>query len=570
MKKTVPLTEVEILRQKAEALLKKKSSKPISKFSKDEMLKLIHEIEVHEIELEMQNEELNRARNAQQLATKKYSELYDFAPCGYFTLSKEGNIIELNLLGAEMLGMARAHLTNSSLLFFISAETRQLFVNFLERVFNSSNKETAEVSLASVGKTPIAVLVTGIAQEGEEQCHVTMVNVTELVAAKESAQESDRLKSEFLANMSHEIRTPMNGILGMVQLLQKPGLESDVIQSYIILLKKSGDRMLNIINNIINISKIESGGAEVLITNVNVNEHMKYICTFFKTMAEKKGLQLSCKYPLPDIMPIVKSDSEKIYAILTNLVNNAIKFTEKGWVQIGYSIKLPNPAIGDEPESGLIEFFVNDSGIGIPADKHGLIFERFRQADQSKSRSYEGSGLGLSISKAFVEQLGGEIWVESNPGKGSEFHFTIQYHPVKESKITKPADLVEKGEKQIKKLKVVIAEDDEMSFQLLAIATKPFSKEVIHVRSGKEAVAVCGNNHDIDLVLMDIQMPLMDGYEATRQIRQFNKGVVIIAQTAFALADSKEKAMQAGCNDYVPKPINLNMLTDLIGRNIKS
>lgn len=569
MKKYGTLTEAEILRQKAETLLKKKSPKQISKFTEDEILKLIHEFEVHEIELEMQNEELNRTRNAQQLATEKYTELYDFAPCGYFTLSKEGKIIELNLLGAEMLGKERKYLVNSSLGFYISNDTKLTFTNFLERVFSTKSKESSEVTLSSVGNKPFAIQITGIAQENEEQCHVTMVNINELVAAKEKAQESDRLKSEFLANMSHEIRTPMNGILGMVQLLQKPDLESDVIQSYILLLKKSGNRMLSIINNIINISKIESGGAEILITDVNINEHIKYIYTFFKTMAEKKGLQLSYKNFMPDIEPIVKSDSEKIYAILTNLVNNAIKFTDKGSVQFGYTIKKISRVNDGNPESGVIEFFVKDSGAGISAADQHVIFERFRQADQSRSRKHEGSGLGLSISKAFVEQLGGKIWVESEPGTGSVFHFTIQYNNVNESEITKSVDLIEDGEKQIKKLKVIIAEDDEISSQLIAIATEPMIKEVIHVRSGKDAVVACLNNPDIDLVLMDIQMPLLDGYEATRQIRQFDKNVVIIAQTAFALIGSRENALDAGCNDYIAKPINLNELLGMIGRHIK-
>ncbi len=221
------------------------------------------------------------------------------------------------------------------------------------------------------------------------------------------------------------------------------------------------------------------------------------------------------------------------------------------------------------PESGVIEFFVKDSGAGISAADQHVIFERFRQADQSRSRKHEGSGLGLSISKAFVEQLGGKIWVESELGTGSVFHFTIQYNNVNESEITKSVDLIEDGEKQIKKLKVIIAEDDEISSQLIAIATEPMIKEVIHVRSGKDAVVACLNNPDIDLVLMDIQMPLLDGYEATRQIRQFDKNVVIIAQTAFALIGSRENALDAGCNDYIAKPINLNELLGMIGRHIK-
>jgi CheY-like chemotaxis protein len=299
---------------------------------------------------------------------------------------------------------------------------------------------------------------------------------------------------------------------------------------------------------------------------------MKYIYAFFKTMAEKKGVQLVYRDPVQDVAPIVRSDSEKIYAILTNLVNNAIKFTHKGSVQFGYTLKKAKPVVDDHSGGGggVIEFFVRDSGIGISTDKQQLIFERFRQVDQSRSRRYEGSGLGLSISKAFVEQLGGRIWVESEPDAGSVFYFTVPYQNTSEGELPEVGDLSDEKSLQIRKLKMVVAEDDEISSQLLEIVTKPHIKEVIHVRSGRDAVEACLNNLDIDLVLMDIQMPLMDGYEATRQIRTFNKNVVIIAQTAFALAGSKETAIEAGCDDYISKPINVNNLLNLIGRHVKT
>jgi hypothetical protein len=236
----------------------------------------------------------------------------------------------------------------------------------------------------------------------------------ELRISKSNAEESDRLKTAFLTNMSHEIRTPMNGILGFAGLLKEPNLSGEEQKKFIGIIEKSGVRMLNIINDIIDISKIESGIMEVSISETNINEQTEYIYTFFKPEVEYKGLMLSIKNTLYAEEAIIKTDKEKLYAILTNLVKNAIKFTDKGSIELGY-----------EKRGRYIEFFVKDSGTGILPEKTELIFERFRQGSESLYRNYEGAGLGLSISKAYVEMLGGKIWVESVVGKGSVFYFAI-------------------------------------------------------------------------------------------------------------------------------------------------
>jgi signal transduction histidine kinase/CheY-like chemotaxis protein len=384
----------------------------------------------------------------------------------------------------------------------------------------------------------------------------------ELQRAKERAEESDRLKSAFLANMSHEIRTPMNGILGFAEILKEPDLTSDQQQEYLGIIEKSGTRMLNIINDIVDISKIEAGLVKLKIRESNINEQIGYIYTFFKPEVEANGMVLSFKNSLPIQESVIYTDREKTYAILTNLVKNAIKYSHKGAIEFGYSKK-----------GEFLEFYVKDNGIGIPKDRQNAIFERFIQADIADLQARQGAGLGLSITKAYVEMLGGKIWVESEEGIGSTFYFTLPYNTGPENiaiqKDLTGIDLENVISTQVLQLKVLIAEDDEASERLLGIEVRKLSKEIIRVRTGLEAVVAFRDNPDIDLILMDIQMPGMDGYEATRQIRQINKDVVIIAQTAFGLSGDREKAIEAGCTDYISKPIKIVELQKLIRKYFK-
>jgi hypothetical protein len=235
-----------------------------------------------------------------------------------------------------------------------------------------------------------------------------------LIEAKERAEESDRLKSAFLANISHEIRTPMNGILGFASLLKEPLLKGEQQQKYINIIENSGERMLTLINQIMDISKIESGLMKVSVAEVNIKTKMEDLYTFFRPEAEKKKLAFSYTKGLPDQLPFVHTDPEKLYAVLSNLINNALKYTKKGAVEFGCH------QIEDK-----LEFFVKDTGIGILPDKMASIFDRFVQADLSVAKVYEGAGLGLSISKAYVEMQGGKIWAESVKGNGSTFYFTL-------------------------------------------------------------------------------------------------------------------------------------------------
>ena len=403
--------------------------------------------------------------------------------------------------------------------------------------------------------------------------------IEDLKTAKEKAEENERLKSAFLANMSHEIRTPMNGILGFAALLKEPKLSGEEQQEYIGIIEKSGARMLNIINDIITISKVESGQMKTFISQTNINEQIEYIYKFFKPEVEHKGIRISFNNPLSDNEATIKTDKEKIYAILTNLVKNAIKFSDKGSIELGYRIRKRQAGkdkVYDNDKASLVstpavlEFYVKDTGVGIPNDRIEAVFERFVQADIGDKRAFQGAGLGLSISKAYVEMLGGEIWVESQEGKGSTFYFTLPY--TREPEVLKVAAAPESltaDNPEVKGFKILIAEDDEISGLLLSMAIKALVKKVLKATTGTETVEICRKNPDLDFVLMDIKMPEMDGLEATRQIRQFNNNVIIIAQTAYALAGDREKAIDAGCNDYIAKPFGQASLTAIMKKHLQ-
>ncbi len=561
MKKN-PLNNTSKLRQIAETLLnktKKRESEP--SFSEPDNFKLIHELKVHQIELELQNEELKLAKEKAEFAEKKYTELYDFAPSGYLTLTKTGEITNLNIYAEHLLGKERSQLVKSSFGFFVSPETRAVYNPFLQKIFKTNLKQTCELTLLPGNGSIIYVLANGIVSNMDEKCLLTLTDISKrklaenrLKKAREKAEENDRLKSAFLANMSHEIRTPMNGILGFTELLKTVKLTNETQQEFIDLIQKSGTRMLNIINDIISISRIESQQMEISIADTNINEQVEYIYHFFRQEAEQKKLHISFKNGLDSDNALIQADREKVYAVLTNLVKNAIKFTQTGSIELGYELK-----------GEFLEFYVKDTGPGIPDEQLETIFERFTRGSESSTGHSEGSGLGLAISKAYVEMLGGEIWVESKVGQGSTMRFTIPF--LSGFKKNEPLQTVTEEEIRLtKKLEILVVDDDETSRLLFNMMMKPFTNNYFQAVNGHEAVKVCWQNPGINLVLMDINMPGMNGYEATRQIREFNKDVVIIAQTAYALSEDREKAIEAGCNNYISKPINRTELIGLINQ----
>lgn len=365
----------------------------------------------------------------------------------------------------------------------------------------------------------------------------------ELVVSKNRAEESDKLKSAFLANISHEIRTPMNGILGFAELLKTPELSDDAKDRYVTIIEKSGRRMLNIINDIVDISKIESGQMNIVYSDVDINMIIRDLHQFFLPEALTKGLSLSFELGLPNELCILKCDQTKLIQILTNIIKNAIKFTKEGSIIIGYNLKDTN-----------IEFFVKDSGVGIPENQQDMVFERFRQGSVALSRSYEGAGLGLSISKALIELLGGKIWVESEINKGSVFFFTL---PAKNLVNKDSGIVVNKNMNVLSNYRyILVVEDDSDSREYLKALLELENVIVVEAINGKTAVEMVKTHIEIDLVLMDLKLPDIDGFEATKLIKELRPELIVIAQTGYGFNEYRSMAIDAGCNDFINKPIN--------------
>jgi PAS domain S-box-containing protein len=377
----------------------------------------------------------------------------------------------------------------------------------------------------------------------------------ELRKAKEKAEESDRLKSAFMANMSHEIRTPMNGILGFADLLKNPMLSGESQKMYIEAISSSGKRMLSIINDLIDISKIEAGQIELRREPTDLRKLLEEQIMFFRPEAEKKKISLSLKAELPADF-IFETDRTKLAQVLTNLLKNSLKFTpEKGSIELGCRLN----------EGSELFFYVRDTGIGIRKELQEKIFERFRQGD--KAEHHEGIGLGLAISRAFVEQLGGKIMVESEYGKGSVFSFSVPY-TAQSGEVNKTK---EKGmiNDNLSSGNILIVDDDDMSYTLVKEILKRNNMNALRAENGLEAVNVSRSHNDINLILMDIKLPVMSGIDATIEIKKIRPEIPVIMQSAYASQEEIDRAFKAGCSDYLTKPININLLIEKIAEHIR-
>ncbi|MEZ5071437.1 MAG: response regulator [Bacteroidales bacterium] len=372
-----------------------------------------------------------------------------------------------------------------------------------------------------------------------------------IVAVKQSyirerlkAIKSDKLKSSFLANMSHEIRTPMNAIIGFSQLLHNE-LDEDSKSMYIRAIQDNSQSLLRLIEDIIDLSKIEAGYLDIHPGPVDLPRMCEELKQTFEPIVhiEKEGA-VSIRCIPPDGVTRVVTDGPRLRQVLTNLLQNAVKFTDEGEITFGC-----------EPKENELLFFVKDSGSGIRADLLTEIFDRFRKLeDEGFAKNYRGAGLGLSISKNLVTLLGGRIWAESQLGEGSEFYFTLPWRPAPGEE-PRPVAASPKISKQVRRKTVLIAEDEADNFHLLKIILKEYHVTVHWARTGPETLEMLRELPRVDLILMDLHMPEMSGLEVTRRIRRTDPALPIIAQTARAMDGDRTKCMEAGCTDYLSKPI---------------
>jgi CheY-like chemotaxis protein/nitrogen-specific signal transduction histidine kinase len=379
----------------------------------------------------------------------------------------------------------------------------------------------------------------------------------ELAKAKLKAEESDRLKSAFLANMSHEIRTPMNAILGFSDLLRECEDESER-QEFINIIDSNGEVLLTLLNDIIDLSKIEGGQLAIKPEKVYVVDLMKEIEQLYITKIsklKKPNLRLNLEIPINYKNLQIKTDRSRLFQVFVNLIDNAIKFTDEGSVIFGFHIK-----------DSYLKFFVKDTGIGIKKSDLKIIFERFMQVRSMYDGKYGGTGLGLSISKKLVELLGGNLSVESRVKEGSVFSFSLPLLSADIKRSNYKKKIIIRSSKKGKDRTILIVEDEDSSKRLIETLLEPLNVNVLSVSSGEEAVELCQNNENINLVLMDLKLPHMSGFEATTRIKNLHKNIYVVAQTALIYENEKEQSIKCGCDDFITKPIKTKRLINTINK----
>jgi PAS domain S-box-containing protein len=583
------------LRQQAENVV----SQPevFLKLSLEETQHLIHELHVHQVELEMQNDQLLQAQEQLQTSYNKYLDLYDFAPVGYFTITQRGKIVEANLTLVNLLGINRNNLIGQQFTHFIDKDSQDAFYLYCQQMSVDSTTETTQhpnCELQLVNQANNQLFYARLEgrrvldrQDNLNYIHTAVIDITERKQA-ETALEAERasleqrvnertaelsvsnaelaraarMKDEFLATMSHELRTPLSAILGFAGLMLQNihGPLNKKQRNDVNIIEASGNHLLSLINEILDLSRIEAGKMKLKIEAVSVKEVCQASLLFVEQTAQNKQIKISC--PRHYTVDTLLTDAPSLKQIMVNLLSNAVKFTPEGG-------KIDLKIEGNEDEE-VVYFTVSDNGIGIPEHEFKHLFKPFMQIDSSLSRQYEGTGLGLSLVYRLSDMLGGSVSVISEMGQGSHFIVslpwqlpnnnqspTIDNQPVSEHKTSMVNH-------QLPPL-VLLVEDNESNLIMIQTGLQARNYQVITARNGLEAIERLKETEPA-VVLMDIQMPGMDGLKAIRCIRDDANfsDIPIIALTALAMPGDREHCLTAGANDYLAKPVSLNKLINTI------
>jgi PAS domain S-box-containing protein len=504
-------------------------------------------------------------RNAED-TQQRYQELADMLPQSVFETNSMGNYTYVNKAWYKAFGYTRQDLADG--------------LNLIETLLSESNQEDIlsqkkieNISFRAIRKDgtrfPASVYTDNILKDGEiVGRRGIIVDITDRINYIRSLQQetsraktSDELKSSFLANMSHEIRTPMNSIIGFSNLLASDHIPDTQKKDFVQYIRTSSEVLLNLVDDIIDIAKIEAGELKIVKKDCelySLGSELLKTSEEIRKKFNKKHIALSFNPDRAQDALYIKTDPFRLRQILVNLINNALKFTEKGAVEFGFTLV----------DNKQLEFYVKDSGVGLTRDELALIFERFKRTSRSEEKNIVGTGLGLAISKNLVQLLGGEMWVDSVPGSGTTFTFTIPYLRTTKILPGEPDTTGTETDYDWKGKTILVVEDDMNSYKFLSALLKKTNIEIIHAPDGIQAVEICRDTKTIDLVIMDILLPGMDGIETTGLIRDLRCDLPVIAQTALAMAADKERIKLAGFDGYITKPVNIKQLLSILNLHL--
>ena len=562
-------TDAAELRRRADARLQSEKPPASAPPSAHEMQRLLHELQVHQIELELQNEELRNSRAQLEAAVSRYTDIYDFAPVGYFTLKSNGVITQVNFAGARLLGLERGRLLGKHFETFVLRGDRPGFNALIRQVFAAQAHQALEAELVHQDQPARAVRFEATLSADGQECHAVVLDITErkqlehyqeqgrreLVEGKLHAEQAVSEKSAFLANMSHEIRSPMNAILGFSELLEPEGLTAKQSQ-YVRAIRDSGASLLQLINDILDLSKLEAGKLELHPDPTDMRDSCEFLRTVFGQQTLTKSLQLQFEIS-PDLPHALLLDRLRLRQVLVNLLGNAIKFTERGGVTVRVAWQRPEGS-----SSGTLLIDVEDTGIGIPADKLEEVFKPFVQADSRQTAEQEGTGIGLTIVKRIMDLMGGSLTVESVVGQGTVFHLQLPHVPLSErlpvGDHAEPTGAVDFND--FAPATLLVADDHPANRELIAGIFEQTHHHVHFACNGQEALEFLGKTKP-DAVLLDLRMPVMDGRTTLAEIRQrpglASLPVIAITASGEATANSEGRGQFSG---FIRKPFSRHEL----------